>query len=570
MDIFLSIAGNGALLLSLSFLYSLFIPYLQHSQHWVSAIITGVLFGGFALLNMFEPMRFGNGVIVDPRNVILMVAAAVSGFRAGFGAFIVVASYRIYLGGDAMWSGLASMLTAVILGLLYQRHRKTGQSIRLDRKMILMGILVAVESLLWTLTLPNGYGWTLLPSITLPVLIIYPLVTYSLVWLIASAYQRLELTIALEESEGRFRAIFEQTVQLLCLMDADGTIRSVSPSLLKSARLNQAQLIGSKFWDVDWNYMPETTINEIKTQILGARTGQNSHTTIDLSMPKSQTILDITFQRIRETGQILMEAHDITEQIVGEKRRLELQFERERNDILSQLIGDASHHLRTPLAIISTSLYLLRKQTDSTDTSPEWHEKMNASFNRLGAAWKDLVDIVEDLLSMMRLDNPAAQRFEPYEFAGYSREILEAYYAIADEKKINLTCENCELVLPVSIVPGSFRRVIANLIENALRYTLAGGSVTVSIKQQGDMAEFAVQDTGIGIHGDDLPRIFDRFFRARNASSQSLKGTGLGLAIVKKTVDMHKGQIEIKSEEGRGTRVAILIPLVRESVGAAN
>lgn len=209
MDIFLSIARNGALLLSLSFLYSLFIPYLKHKPRWMSAIITGVLFGSFAVLNMLEPMRLSNGVIIDPRNVILMVASVVSGFRGGFVAFALVASYRIYLNGDAMWAGLASMLTAVILGLFYHSRRKEGQSIRLDREIILVGILVAVESLLWTLVLPNGYGWTLMPSISLPVLIIYPLVSYSLIWLIAYAYLRLELTAALEESEARFRTIID-------------------------------------------------------------------------------------------------------------------------------------------------------------------------------------------------------------------------------------------------------------------------------------------------------------------------------------------------------------------------
>jgi PAS domain S-box-containing protein len=569
MDIFLSIARNGALLLSLSFLYSLFIPYLVRSPSWLSSISTGLLFGCFALLNMFEPLRFGEGVVIDLCNVILMVAAMVGGFRAGFAAFAVVAVYRFYPGGDAMWAGLASMLTAMILGIIYHRLKR-GQRLRFDRSILPFGILVALESLAWTLSLPNGYGWTLISSIALPVLLIYPFVSYILVWLIASAHQRLELGSALQESEGRFRTIFEQSIQFLCLMDADGTIRNISPSLLNASGLKETEIINKKYWDVGWIYLPEPRISEIKKAIQNASRGQASQIRIDLNAPDQQVILNIAIQRIRETGQILLEAHDISEQITGEKRRLELQFERERNDILLQLIGDASHHLRTPLAIISSSLYLLRKQTEKADKSAEWQQKMESQFRKLDTARQDLLEIVEDLLSMMRLDSEAAHRFERHELAPYVMEILETYQTMADEKKITLSYDKSELSLPVFIVPMTFRQVIANLIENALRYTPEAGRVSVSLGQADDMAEVAIEDSGIGIPEDELPRIFDRFYRAKNASSQSSKGTGLGLAIVKKTVDMHQGRIEVKSEIGKGTRVIILIPLARANVAAIN
>jgi PAS domain S-box-containing protein len=570
MDIFLSIAHNGALLLALCFLYSLLLPYFERSPEWLRSILTGLLFGGFAILNMLEPLRFGDGVMIDPRNVIVMVAAAVGGLRAGLGTFALVVAYRLSLGGDAFWAGFGSITTALILGLIYKYRLRPNQTIRLDRPMIYLGLGVAIESLLWTLALPNGMGFNLLPRIALPVLLIYPFVTYSLVWLIASAYQRIELSNALLESEGRFRAIFEQSIQVLCLMDGDGTVRSASPSLINASQLKQSEILGKKFWEVKWHYFPESVGLHIKKNIIHVKAGQASHMTLDASNAERRAILDISIQKIQETSQILLEARDISNQLIDEKRRLELQFERERNDILTQLISDASHHLRTPLAIISSSLYLLRKQTEIADNSPEWHGKMDKHLRKLDTARQELWEIVEDLLCMMSLDSPSAYRYEPQELRSFVLPILESYQKVADSKQITLHCTSSEQKIPVNIVLTTFGRILDNLLENAMRYTPEGGSVTVSVQAVGRMAEIVVEDTGIGIPEEELSRIFDRFYRTKNALSHSSKGTGLGLSIVKKTVEMHKGTIEVRSVLGEGTRVTVLIPMLHESVAAAN
>src|SRR5690349_6782492 len=132
MDSFLSIARNGALLLSLVFVYSLLIPYLNRRPQWLSAILTGLLFGAFAILNMLEPLRFANGIMIDPRNVILMLSAMVAGYRSGLLSLLIVASYRFSLGGDGVTSSAMAMLTATCLGLLHHYYRR-GQSLRFDR-----------------------------------------------------------------------------------------------------------------------------------------------------------------------------------------------------------------------------------------------------------------------------------------------------------------------------------------------------------------------------------------------------------------------------------------------------
>lgn len=570
MAVFLSIARNGALLLSLSFVYSLLIPYLKRRPA-LGSLITGFLFGLFAVLNMLEPMQLG-GAVVDARNTILFMAALTGGYRAGIIALLIVTGYRASLGIEGFLAGWMSMLCGTLMGIAFRayRLRKAIPAFRFDRELVLLSILLAVQSLLWTLILPNGRGWELVPVLALPVLLIFPSVTLIMAWLIASAYQRIELSAALQESEARLRVIFEQSLQFLCLMDADGTVRMTSPSLIRRSRLSETDIIGKKFWEITWPNLPEASLEKLKDAIKASNEGLLSRLSLELSPPDGPMILDVVFQKIGDNGQILMESRDITAQMLGEKRRLELQFERERNNILQQLISDASHHLRTPLSILTSSLYLLQKQSEKASDSPEWQSKMQGQFKKLDNARLELVDIVEDLLSMMKLDSPDTFHFEAISFVPYLSETIDNYYQIAEEKNISLQASIPASSLQVSIAAENFRRVVANLIENALRYTPDGGTVNLSLAQRGEMLEFVVQDTGIGIPAEDLPRIFDRFFRAKNASSQSQKGTGLGLAIVKKTVEMHKGKIEISSELGKGTRVTILIPLLNESVLAAS
>lgn len=586
MDILLSIARNGALLLSLIFIYSLFVPQLMRSPRILRSLITGVLFGIFAILNMLEPLRFSDGVMIDPRNVILMLAAALGGFRAGLTTFGIVAAYRFYIGGSGLEAGLASMLTAVIIGIIYNRYKRTKRDIVLDRDMLLVLLAVAVESLLWTISLPDNLGWTLLPRISIPVLTAYTLSGLVMVWLLDFAYQRLDLTANLSDSERRFRAIFLQSQSYLILMLPDGAIEYLNPVLSSAAMLLPEELIGKRFWEVNWAYLPENARQMIRAGVEEAAKGESQRILLELT-PEAQTIiLDTSFQPILDeqgiVQHILMTSRDITAQLHAEKRQLELEFERERGNILQDLLTNGAHHLRTPLSIMTSSIYLLENQVSKllelsknpqtpADALEKWETKLRGQFLRLDTARQDLVEIVEDLLNMMQLDNPSKFRFEPTQLAVFAKEILDEYQDRAKEKGLHLQLKMPSQALVAAIAPDAFRKLLCNLIENSLRYTATGGSVVLSLEVEGSVGKLLLEDTGIGIPEAELSRIFERFYRTTNASDQSLKGTGLGLAIVKKVVEMHEGDIAIESQIGQGTKVIVTIPLLPSpSVAAAS
>ncbi len=102
--------------------------------------------------------------------------------------------------------------------------------------------------------------------------------------------------------------------------------------------------------------------------------------------------------------------------------------------------------------------------------------------------------------------------------------------------------------------------VFANLLSNAVKYTPAGGKVTIGLEESGGYLKVTVTDTGIGIKSEDIPRLFDKFYRVRSTQTRQIVGTGLGLAIVKNIVDAHRGTISVESTEGTGTTVTVLLP----------
>ena len=111
--------------------------------------------------------------------------------------------------------------------------------------------------------------------------------------------------------------------------------------------------------------------------------------------------------------------------------------------------------------------------------------------------------------------------------------------------------------------------VLNNLISNAIKYTPDGGRVTISLDDDDSFVKVSVTDTGIGIKGEDIPRIFDKFYRVKSSDTRQIVGTGLGLSIVKSIVDAHMGTISVESTEGKGTTFSVLLPKAADLTGCA-
>jgi two-component system phosphate regulon sensor histidine kinase PhoR len=211
--------------------------------------------------------------------------------------------------------------------------------------------------------------------------------------------------------------------------------------------------------------------------------------------------------------------------------------------------------LRTPLSIFQGYLETLLDAPDlARDERIPVLEVMRKHSQRLNA-------LVEDLLTLARLETRGSQpMLAPLAIERMLNEAVADWARAASQKGVTLTVE-CAAGLPVFHADESqLAQVFNNLVENALKYTLSGGRVMLRASSTGSAIELRVADTGAGIPPEDLPHIFERFYRAEKARSREHGGTGLGLSIVKHIVLAHNGTVEAESTVGEGTTIVLRFP----------
>jgi signal transduction histidine kinase len=174
-----------------------------------------------------------------------------------------------------------------------------------------------------------------------------------------------------------------------------------------------------------------------------------------------------------------------------------------------------------------------------------------------------MAQIVESLLTISRLDSGTdGMDLKPVDLNCLAQWTVDQMHLMAEEKNIALRCSWAE---PVAILAdaGRIKQVLVNLLDNAIKYTPNGGEVAVSVSTVGatQLAILEVSDTGIGIPAGSLPHVFERFYRSDKARTRESGGTGLGLSIARAISKAHGGTMSIESEEGRGTRVRLELPL---------
>ncbi len=223
---------------------------------------------------------------------------------------------------------------------------------------------------------------------------------------------------------------------------------------------------------------------------------------------------------------------------------------------LKQFTSDASHELRSPLTAIRASIAVMQSHPERVH--PADVEKLKA----IASASAQMSQLVDDLLLLARMDRQVPDRAAWRHIAldEILEDLVDLYSDRAGEANISLKSQlipNLEVYADAS----QLFRLFTNLLSNALQYTPSGGTVTVSLQRSRTHALIRIEDTGIGIASDQLPYIFDRFWRADQARSQHQAGSGLGLAIAKTIAQSHGGDITVHSQLGQGSCFQVKIPL---------
>lgn len=241
--------------------------------------------------------------------------------------------------------------------------------------------------------------------------------------------------------------------------------------------------------------------------------------------------------------------HDTTEQ---EKE------ERERR----LFVSNVSHELRTPLTSVKSYLEALDEGALYEPVAPDFIKVSLNETNRM-------MRMVTDLLHLSRIDNATGHLdVELINFTAFITFILNRFDKMRtqDEKKYELVRDYPITSVWIEIDTDKMTQVIDNILNNAIKYSPDGGKITVSMKTTDDQMILSISDQGLGIPKEDLPKIFDRFYRVDKARSRAQGGTGLGLAIAKEIIKQHNGFIWAKSEYGKGSTFTIVLPYDNDAV----
>lgn len=221
-----------------------------------------------------------------------------------------------------------------------------------------------------------------------------------------------------------------------------------------------------------------------------------------------------------------------------------------------ELVSNVSHDLRTPLASMHgyVETLLIKNDELSADKRREYLEIARKHSKRLG-------ELIGDLFELSKLDSDSIHpSVEAFSLAELMHDIVHEYELDAHKRNVTLAIKAPSDPTMVYADIGLMQRVLENLIRNSLKFTPAGGNISIHLDKKPDAIAVAIEDTGCGIPEEDLEHVFDRFYRAENTSQTSTNNSGLGLAIVRKILDLHGSRITVSSQVNQGTRFEFDLP----------
>ncbi|MBW4643193.1 MAG: PAS domain S-box protein [Goleter apudmare HA4340-LM2] len=376
---------------------------------------------------------------------------------------------------------------------------------------------------------------------------------------------RKQVEQALRQSEERWRSLIENALDIIMILDIDGSIVYVSPSVEKVIGYPVVDLVGKNGMELVHPDDLITTRDRLKWGVAQRLT--NTLPTPELTHPiefryrhhdGSWRILEAISQPFVDSAatlRIMVNARDITERKRLDEIRLALAREKELSALKTRFFAMASHEFRTPLSTALAAAQVLENCQDEWDVPA----KRLRNLHRIQDSVKHMVQLLDDILTINRAETgKLAFNPQPLDLELYCRDFVEEIQqSVSTKHTITCTCQGRSTL--VCMDEKLLRSILSNLLSNAIKYSPQGGIVHLSLDFQSDSMILAVQDHGIGMPLEDQKQVFEPFHRGKNV--RTIPGTGLGLVVVKKCVDLHQGTIRIISEVGIGTTCLVTLPL---------
>ena len=339
---------------------------------------------------------------------------------------------------------------------------------------------------------------------------------------------------------SRFEQLLRSLTVGIITIDGAGHIESVNAAASTIFDFGSRRVLGRAMIEAVPSF-------DLDRRVRDALAGHPSRGRVSLNGPSGTRVLTV--------GTIPLDGSDGVLVIASDETRLH-ELEQTRRDFVSSV----SHELRTPLSSINLMIETILANDGDQEALDLFLPRVKREVDRMVALVEDLLDLARSEWGRLRL------RREDVDLASVASNIMKTFEPRAAQLGVKLSLEG--RTARIDGDPDRLAQVLVNLIDNALRHTPAGGSVTISVGQSDGAATLVVHDTGVGIPYNDLPHVFDRFYVVERSRSRESTGTGLGLSIVKQIIEAHGGSVTADSEFGLGATFTCVFPGARSAAPA--
>lgn len=355
-------------------------------------------------------------------------------------------------------------------------------------------------------------------------------------------------------SEERYRQLVELSPESILVYGEDGVLFANHAAYRMFQAEESQDIIGIPVENLIAGTDTAATVRVALQKRLSSDLIRQGEETLVTLKDGRQLPFEITSAPITYQGQParLVISRDISSRKEMETERINLRLQQEQMRLLSDLASGLSHDIKTPLTVILAKTYMLERRLVNPD-----HKEHLETINKQVSYLQGLVD---SLITLFRLDHAPQLNFEAINTEGLLHQVEGTFIPLAETRGVTLQSDIPDMLPKILASEQELQRAFNNLIENAIRYTPSGGSVTLRAFPEPDSLMVEVSDTGIGMTMEDQEHAFDRYYRAPVARERVTGGSGLGLAITKRIIELHAGSLTVQSEVGRGTTFRVSLP----------
>ncbi len=341
---------------------------------------------------------------------------------------------------------------------------------------------------------------------------------------------------AAEGGRRRLAAILASTTDAVLVTDRDDRILLVNPAAEQAFDITDDTVVGQK--------INEAGLAPALARVFEEPLSQSGALTEEIPLPDGRTLYASVSTILSADG----------ERIGRVAVMRDVTYFKELDEMKSEFVATVSHDLRAPLTFMRGYTTMLPMVGELSDKQHEYVEKILHGVGQMS-------ELIDDLLDLGRIEAGVGMERKPCHVGAILVEAVDGMRARAAAKGLTLRLEPAEGMAVIAGDAALLRQAVTNLVDNAVKYTPSGGTVTVGLSVRNEQAVIHVADTGIGIAPDDQVRLFEKFYRVKRRDTVSIQGTGLGLAIVKSIIERHGGKVWVDSELDHGSTFHVSLPI---------